>query len=77
MKERKGLEEIFILLKDLPEERIKEIKDFIEFIKKKEAPFPKEKGALLSLMGSISNADAEAIKLSIEEACERIDINEW
>ncbi len=71
------IDEIYMLLKDLPEERIREVKEFIKSLKEGEAKQKEERSNIISLMGSINPEDIEIMRLAIEEDCERIEINGW
>lgn len=73
----KIMDEISSLLKGLPEDKIKEVKEFIKLIKRKDEQIIVDRSSLISLMGSIDQEDVEMMRASIEEACERIEINGW
>jgi len=76
-KRKKIIDEIVEILNGLSEEKIIEVKDFIDLIKRKENSLIFDKANMVSLMGSITPEDIETMKLAIDEACEKIDLDEW
>jgi hypothetical protein len=76
-KRKKIIDEIVEILNGLSEEKIIEVRDFIDLIKRKENSLIFDKANMVSLMGSITPEDIETMKLAIDEACEKIDLDEW
>ncbi len=76
-KTQKIIDEIYEILKELSEEKIMEVKGFVDFIKRKENSSISDKATMASLMGSIEPGDIEMMRVLIDEACERVDMDEW
>ena len=71
-----GYDEIAEMLKTLPPDKIREAKDFIEFLQQKSLHNMKKK-SFLEFCGTLSDEDAEAMMKAIESGCERVDYGEW
>ena len=63
-------------LRRLPDDRLREVTDFVDFILAKGSISPQAQH-FSDLCGTLSDEDAQAMISAIEEACERIDSDEW
>lgn len=67
---------ILTLLRQLPEEKIREVREFVTWVVEK--PSEKEVTTRFSqFAGILSVEEANRIKQAIEEGCERIYPDEW
>ena len=80
-------QEIHLIIDQLPEEKLSEVKTFlatlleekfVEELPKSPLPGPGMSGKeLLKISGTINKDDIALMKKAIEEGCENVDLKEW
>lgn len=70
------LEAIEGKLRKLPDDKLREIAHFADFMLARRSIAP-QAHRFSDLCGTLSDEDAEAMRSAIEEACERINSDEW